>query len=234
MLQNIIILSSCTSSKKATSPNLLTKADFSLDKIHLAHRHKVLYELMLPAKEMYIGQQHKRLMRGINTLCSKAECNVSLQIVSAGYGVIRADKQIAPYDCSFEGMSKQELVNWSTNRNIPADSRELFKQPSDLKIILLGEKYLHALQLDKSVTFTGHTLFIASKKSIKYIPSYSNVDVIPVTLKDTKRFQCGLVGIKGEIVARLLESLVSEEFTISQFLNHHSFDALLSHLSRND
>ena len=75
---------------------------------------------MLPAEEMYTGQQHLRLMNGVRAAVAsdKRNCSVVLYILSAGYGLIEGKRSIAPYECTFSGMKRPQLREWADALNL--------------------------------------------------------------------------------------------------------------------
>lgn len=204
--RKIVILTSCTGEKK-DAPFQLTQEDFSLESEQLRAREREIGDYLNLAEDMYTGQQHVRLMRGIEALRKSGGYDLDLRIVSAGYGLIAGDTTIAPYECTFQTMNIREIIEWSNHLGIPSDVRLLFQQPADLILVALGEQYLSALQLDQKVTFAAPTIFFASASSAKRIPS--GVRIIPLMNDHAKRFRCGMVGLKGELIGRILRHLAA-------------------------
>src|SRR5436190_1001475 len=103
--RKIIILTSCTGDKANSPENQLVENDFRLvGTPAFIEREAELNEYVMRAEEMYTGQQHVRLMRGVNLLRDLDNYEIDLHIVSAGYGLIPGDKAIAPYECTFQTM----------------------------------------------------------------------------------------------------------------------------------
>lgn len=209
--RKIIILTSCTGDKANSPNNQLVENDFRLiGTPAFQERETELNEYVMRADELYTGQQHVRLMRGLNLLRNVDNYEIDLCIVSAGYGLIPGNKMVAPYECTFQTMKSSQIIQWSNHLNIPADVRKLLLQPADLILIALGEQYLRSLQLDDDVIFGGPTFFLASPTSIKKLPIQPRLRVIALTSLDAKRFRCGLVGLKGELVGRMLRHLATD------------------------
>ncbi len=62
---------------------------------------------------MYTGWQHLYLMRGVDRLRRAfGDDFVDLRIVSAGYGLIAADREICPYDVTFSKMDKAQPTGY--------------------------------------------------------------------------------------------------------------------------
>lgn len=81
----IKIITSCTSLKTRQPPHQLTLADFQLGPAHVKLREQELADFMQAAEEIYIGQQHHRLMRGVRAARSRG-VEVDVWILSAGMG----------------------------------------------------------------------------------------------------------------------------------------------------
>lgn len=177
---------------------------------HVANREWELADFLTPAEAIYAGQQHRRLMRGIEHLCvARPMISTDLWILSAGYGLISGSRAIAPYEATFAGMRRADAQQWSQQLGVPQAFRNLMRQPFDLSLVLLGKDYLHALHLDESVVLGGKTLFLTSADSIKLVQRIDGATLLPLSTGDTRRFGSGLVGLKGEVAARLLEQIAA-------------------------
>src|SRR5262245_60224708 len=106
-LTRVLVLSSCTSQKVSAPKRQLTIEDFAKGGRHLKKRERELKSFELSARDMYQGQQHARLMRGIEAINQAKKLKVDLQILSAGYGLISANKVIVPYECTLSTMKKK-------------------------------------------------------------------------------------------------------------------------------
>jgi hypothetical protein len=85
----VVIITSCTGEKVVHHERALTLEDFQKGAAHIAAREDELANLRTPAEELYSGQQHVRLMRGLRTFrsqCNDTSSAVDLWILSAGYG----------------------------------------------------------------------------------------------------------------------------------------------------
>ena len=105
----VVIITSCTGEKVIHHERALTVEDFQQGATHIAAREEELVSLLTPAEELYSGQQHVRLMRGVRVFRQQSLTNlkkpcVALWILSAGYGLIPSTQQVAPYECTFQGM----------------------------------------------------------------------------------------------------------------------------------
>ncbi len=209
----ILIITSCTGEKTVSPPDQLSLLDFQQGAAHVRARERELKEFFTPAGEIYTGEQHVRLMRGLSALrtCSDLRpLDSALWILSAGYGLIPEDRKIAPYECTFATMKTRELRAWADHLQVPKEFRSTVAQPYDLTLILLGDNYLQACQLDDKVKFGGLTVLFCGQGQAKKIPRLPNVRIVTLSNAEAKRFSCGLVGLKGEVASRLLQKLAAE------------------------
>ncbi len=205
----ICILSSCTDKKLYCPPNQLTRDDFQWihDRRFIQEEAK-LEAFRTPASKLYRGDQHKRLLQGIEEYKRNNPAHtIDLWILSAGYGLIPGKREIVPYHCTFRGMKPHEISSWSRFLNIPQTIRQLFTSRYDLLIVLLGEDYLRALELGIDTRFCSPVIFLASQSSSKHIHASGNFRVLELSINDTTRFACGMVGLKGEVGKRLFAFL---------------------------
>ena len=123
---SILVLSACTA----------TKASEGSDRAVLA-------------EELYTGQQHRRLMRGVNAYRAAAPRArpLDLYILSAAHGIIAGHERLRSYDASFTGLRRAQLNRRATRLGIPAAVAQLLGTRRALAVLLLGYNYLRAAQL---------------------------------------------------------------------------------------
>ncbi len=193
----ILVISSCTGTKKSKPHNRLTCSDF-LEKLNLRKKEEELKKYLCPAREMYTGKQHIFTVKGVEFLCDKyGKENVGFYILSAGYGLIPHDKIIAPYNCAFKDMRIKDIKDRSLRLGISETFKEIVLD-YDLVYFLLGKQYLLALG-DIVILKSKSAVFYVSKGSIKYIPKTENVKTIMVTNNETKKYKCGVISLKGKM-----------------------------------
>lgn len=218
----IRIITSCTGEKQYSPEHQLTQDDFLLlrEPERFALLEERLADYRLPAEEIYTGQQHVRLMDGVKRLREQQGAeSVELWVLSAGYGLIPGDREIVPYECTFQGMKAAEIDSWAQHLRVPEDARQLFAKPADLVLVLLGDAYLRALDLDEDVTVAAPTVFFTGKASEKRVKGKGMARTVPLTNREAKRFSCGLVALKGEMAKRILHGLADNEGFLPQILD---------------
>jgi hypothetical protein len=216
----ILVITSCTGEKAVSSSAQLTLDDFRKGLIHVHARESALSEHLTSAEDIYSGMQHVRLMRGIKAVRSGQGIDVTLKILSAGYGLVSAEQKLAPYEATFIGMGKAEARAWAWKLDIPASIRGVLAEPYDLGLVLLGDDYLQACELDDQLKLGGPTLFLCGKGSASKLPKLGNLYPVLLGNVDTKAFSCGLVGLKGEVAARVLEDLTQRPTKLTEYIKH--------------
>jgi hypothetical protein len=189
---SILVLTACTATKTPNGGRRLTLAE-----------------------DLYAGQQHRRLMRGVKLYRAAGEPagRLELQIVSARHGVIPGHEAVQNYDATFSGLPNERLLKRATRLGVPTAVAELLRVPRRVAILLLGDPYLRASRLLQTTELGAPTLVFTSPKSAGRLPSLGNLYPVALDNDDARRFSCGLVGLKGELVARLLAHLVDKPDT---------------------
>lgn len=163
----------------------------------------------VPAEDLYRGQQHIRLMRGVRTLRAAGGL-VDVWIVSAGHGLVHGCHPLAPYDRTFQGRSVSERRALADDLGVSDAVRDLLRKEVDLTLVLLGENYLDACRLGAISYYGSPTLVLAGGSAALSLPSVPARNVVALKLQHTRHFSCGLVGLKGEVAARLLICLADD------------------------
>lgn len=206
----VLVVTSCTGEKRYKPENQLTLEDFK-DSARLQQREASLAQFACLAGQIYTGQQHLRVMEGVQLLRqSMGQESVDVVILSAGYGLIPEDKTIVPYEVTFNTMKGDEVDVWAKFLGI----RQAFEQAIvgyDLVFMLLGENYLRSLCLPVETCSNQTFIFLASSKSSNYIQDLAaKTFVLPLSNADAKHYRYGLVGLKGFLFKRFAECVVRE------------------------
>jgi len=204
----ILVISSCTGEKAVHRADQLTLDDFRQGPAYAAERERALADLLTPAEALYTGLHHQRLMAGVRELRERApDIRLDLHILSAGYGLVPADRRLAPYEATFSGMGTRALRAWADQLEVPASVRGLLAEPYDLALVLLGNEYLDACRLGDDVRLGGPTLLICGVNMAKTLPRLPRLRPLALSNAEAKRFSCALIGLKGELAARILKRL---------------------------
>ena len=220
-MKRILIVTSCTGEKTSKPENQLTLKDFQKGGPHLKTREKELTEFRKAASELYTGQQHLRLMRGVNTVSGNNNgtpvAEIDLWVLSAGYGLVPGKQKLAPYECTFLGMKAKQLRDWADEINAPQDFRKVVADKYDLGLILLGDGYLKACNLDDKVELGGPTILFCGNGMSKSLPRIPRMRIVTLSNPEASRFSCGLVGLKGELAHRILDGIANKKFKLDRW-----------------
>lgn len=174
----------------------------------------------VPAERLYLGEQHRRLMRGVEAFrAASGEHEIDLRIVSAGHGVVAGEEPLRFYDDSFAGMGGRAIDERAAQLGIPTAIEELLGRPYALALLLLGDDYMRAASLHPDTALAGPTLAFCGSALRARLQGSPLLRVIPAGKPETQHFACGLVGLKGEIAGRLLSLLGRRPELIGELLD---------------
>ena len=229
---NILVVSSCTSRKKYIHESQLTENDFADDKLR-KKKEKLLRDFGVPAIDMYEGDHHVRIKEGLEILGNKFinKLSIDLCIISAGYGMVKSDTIIYPYNVTFSGKKKEIIRSYSAEMNIGRDFKQLLKK-KDLVVVLLGEDYLTSLNLREIdlANYETRFLFLANKTSKNLIPESDNVHVLETGNELAKKYSIKGIELKGflfkmlclltdKLGSQVFESLIKKPNNITHLLD---------------
>jgi hypothetical protein len=213
----ISVVTSCTSQKTPAGWPPLSRDDFARGLAHLDALHRERPGALVEAERLYRGQQHVRLMHGVDA-ARAAGHEVDVSIISAGYGLVDGSEPLAPYECTFQGMPATRRRAWARQLGLPAAMREQLAEPADATVILLGSDYLDACELSNDLVLGAPTVVVCGARTALRLPPIDAMRVVILREEDTRRFGCGLVGLKGEIGGRLLSVLAGTPDALPQLL----------------
>ncbi len=182
----ILVLTSCTATKALDSPNG-----------------------PLRAESLYAGQQHVRLMRGVRAYrrASQPAGPLRVRIVSAAHGLVSASTRISPYEASFRGLARDGIRTLAKELELPVKVRALLRQRWALVVMLLGDSYLAAIDLDEEVELGGPTVALCGPRVALGLPDHPRLHTLTLGTPQASRFGCPLVALKGELAGRMLVEL---------------------------
>lgn len=199
MDKRILVVTSCTGEKKQKPVNQLLLDDFK-DLETLKKRESELEKFT--AGELYTGSQHEALMKGVR-LYRNAGAKIDVNILSAGYGLIPEEKEIVPYEVTFNNMDSTFIRRWAKQQRVTEDLKSQI-QNYDLIFFLLGDKYLQAIEWPIPIRYDQKLIFFAGESSKQRILLEDRNYLLSIGEKEAKKFKFGLIGIKGFLFAQLL------------------------------
>jgi hypothetical protein len=133
---------------------------------------------------------------------------IDLAIISAKYGLLSECDVIAPYNCTFQGLRVRQILERSDRLQLHERTKALITR-YDLVFVLLGEKYVRALQLPFEGTDAVTQIFLLGAGFANLIPNSPNVHFVPAgsdlahQLREVHR--CGFpnIALKGVVFKKL-------------------------------
>ena len=160
-----------------------------------------------PAAKMYTGLQHRRLMEGLKQVRQVyGEQAVDLAIVSAKYGLLSECTVIAPYNCTFQGLRTDEILERSHSLQLHERAKALITG-YDLVFFLLGKEYIQALELPLGVTDAVTQIFLLGSTHRRLIPSSPNVHFVPAGSELARELSVMGIALKGVVFKILCDAV---------------------------
>jgi hypothetical protein len=164
------------------------------------------------AESLYAGQQHLRLMRGVKAYrdARQPAGPLRFRILSAYYGLLSPKTRVETYDHTFAGQPVAAIRREARDKNVPSAIRDVLRKPFSAGVLLLGDPYLRACDLDEHVRLGGPLLSFCSPAVARRMPRIAGLRTVPLTNVEARRFSAGLIALKGELAARMLSRLAVE------------------------
>jgi hypothetical protein len=209
----ILVISSCTGIKSVHHEEQLTLDDFR-DAGQLRRRENSLAQWKTKACELYAGNHHRYMLQGVKTLRrAYGRAAVDLRIISAGYGLLREDELIVPYDVTFEQMTADQAKAWGLQLGLPHAVRKAIRG-YPLVVFLLGERYVRVV--DPPIEPALQRLVFLVKPDLARALCRPGVTAVPLSVKESKRFRASTIALKGRVFALFARGLVAQGKTLWQ------------------
>ena len=215
----VLVITSCTGRKKYKPANQLQLGDF-LSVERRAVRSTELKSFKTSAAEMYTGQQHRHLMAGLEEIRKVyGSAVVDLHIISAGYGLLAENDDIVPYNVTFSGLNKVDLLARSNSLQLH-ERVETLIAGYDLVFFLLGKEYVQALQLPCEVPDTVTQIFLLGTGYRKLIPDSPNVHFVPAGSGLARELGVMGVALKGFVFKKICERVCHNGLPVFEKIRH--------------
>ena len=208
----LLVVTSCTLLKKHLpgfpSGRELTIEDFQ-ELSRLTERERELAAWQLPAGRLYTGPQHIQLMAGVTRLRHHLGPEaVTVNVVSAGYGLVPEDQPLVPYEVTFSTMRPEEIRCWADKLDIPESVRQVVAD-FPLVIFLLGSRYLEAIRLPLDARKDQRFIFLATQKEAQK-PKPPRITVVRAGPQEASAFGAGNVSLKGRMFDLFARAIVRQ------------------------
>ena len=226
-MKRTLVLTHCTAKKRSQVPEPALAADLA-DPERRQQVEAQLAAHSLPAAEMYTGRHHRLVMEGIRAVWQQWGSRVlDLAILSGGYGILRAEETIIPYDVTFDQFAGEALSDWGTMLQVPTEAAELAGQ-YDLVFLLLSGSYLAVLDLPLDVPDSVQQIVLTGHKSMGLVPARSNVHpFVAAGAVAARRWHVKAPHVRGFLFGRLCTQVVQHGPGLLEWLYHHPEDTEL-------
>jgi hypothetical protein len=184
-----------------------------------------LEEFRQPAMQLYKGMQHRQLRLAVENLRRVfGHAIVDVKIISAGFGLLDETTLVPPYNATFNDLPGSEVHRLARLLGVPQKLENLIKtQEYSCAFFLLGDAYLQAIELPFAQAPSFPCLFLSGPSNHKRIPRRKPYQYVRVAQDDSIDFSYNLVGLKGYLMRRFVESLTASDcdphLQLQQFLN---------------
>jgi hypothetical protein len=222
-----LVLTPCSAKKRSQVPVPALAADLA-DPERREQAKARLAAHSLPAAEMYAGRHHRLVMEGVQAVWQQWGCSaLHLAILSGGYGVLRADEMIIPYDVTFDQFAGEALSDWGAMLQVPAKAAELARQ-YDLVFLLLSGSYLAVLDLPLDVPDSVQQIVLTGQDSMELVPSRPNVHpFVAAGTVAARRWHVKAPHVRGFLFRRLCAQVVQHGPGLLEWLYEHPKDTEL-------
>lgn len=118
----------------------------------------------------------------------------ALKIISAGYGLVDENRNLVPYEATFQAKRKRWIRDRAQRLRIPQALRQAIRD-FEVVIFLLGNEYLVSTHPPVIPGVNQRLIFLAPNAKL---PFHQDSTIIPAGLEET-RFWTGLVALKGKM-----------------------------------
>ncbi|MHA1305546.1 MAG: DUF6884 domain-containing protein, partial [Candidatus Heimdallarchaeaceae archaeon] len=167
MTKKILIINSCGKAKLITHKDQPLCSDLVTEEQRKAAIER-FSSILVPARDLYVGGQAKAVAEAVKILKKKAQ--VDYYIVSAGFGLVREDEKLPPYECTFSGLGKAAIQQRAKELKIEESLAAIPRKNYDIVYLSLGQDYLTALGDLKNLSDLGKEIVYFGKQ-IKGLPS---------------------------------------------------------------
>jgi hypothetical protein len=159
----------CSAKKRGDPPDLARAADLA-DPDRRQEFETRLAAYASPAMYMYASKHHRLVLEGLYAVWDRWGREVmNLSILSGGYGILRADEEIIPYDVSLNEFEEVELADWVARLGVHEKAARLVRD-YDLVFYLLSGRYLSTIGLPLRVPATIQQIVLTTQEDVAQVP----------------------------------------------------------------
>lgn len=222
-----LVIAPCSAKKRGNAPQPATASELA-DPEQRQQAKERLAAYAHPALEIYTGTHHQLVMEGVKAVWQRwGRETLDVAILSGGYGLLRADEEIIPYDVTFDEFNEQALANWVERLKMPEQAASLASQ-YDLVFLLLSGRYLAVLDLPLNVPDLIQQIVLTGQDSLHLVPQATNIHpFVAAEAAAARRWHVKAPHVRGFLFRRLCSQVVYHGPIILEWLCHHPGDTEL-------
>ncbi len=198
-----LVIAPCSAKKRGSPPDVARAPDLA-DRDRRRKSEARLAAYAAPAVDMYAGRHHQLVLEGMRAVWDRWGRGVlDLSILSGGYGILRADEEIVPYDVSLNEFEESELTAWVARLEVHETAAHLVSA-YDLVFYLLSGRYLYSLGLPLEIPDTTCQILLTAQEDVALIPALPNLHPLvadgPVA---ARRWHVKAAHVRGFLFRRL-------------------------------
>ncbi len=222
-MMRTLVVTPCSAKKRNQPPEPALAADLA-DPEQRRQATARLAEYALPAAEMYTGTHHRLVMDGMQAVWQRWGPALDLAILSGGYGILRAEEIIIPYDVTFDQFAGNALSDWGAMLRVPSKTAALARE-YDLVFLLLDGSYLSVLELPLNVPETVQQIVLTGWDSMELVPSRPNLHpLVAAGAVAARRWHVKAPHVRGFLFRRLCRRVVQHGPELLEWLYRHPQD----------
>ena len=128
-----------------------------------------------PVPEMYASPHHSLVVEGVQAVWDRwGQEMLDVAILSAGLGLLDAERSIIPYDVRSDGLPEGELAELAPHIPLAEQAQALVAQ-YDLVFYLLSGQFLAMLELPLGVPDHVQQIALTDRQSLALLPTLPNL-----------------------------------------------------------
>jgi hypothetical protein len=219
-----LVITPCSAEKHGDVPDPARAADLG-DPERQRQAEARLAAFSCPAAEMYTGRHHRLVMDGLRAVWERWGRQVlEVAILSGGYGLLRAEDVIIPYDVSLDDFDSAGLADWIAHLRIPEQAATLLHD-YDLAFYLLNGRYLDVLGLPLDVPASVHQIALTAQEDLALLPSVANLHaLVAAEGAAARRWHVKAPHVRGFLFGRLCHQVAQHGPAVLEWLYQHPED----------
>jgi hypothetical protein len=219
-----LVITPCSAAKRGDASDPASAAELA-DPKRRAQAEARLAAFVRPATEMYIGTHHRMVMDGVQAVWERwGRPVLDVAVLSGGFGLLRGEEVIIPYDVSLDQFQGSELAEW-TERLRVRERAALLVRDYGLVFYLLDGRYLAVLDLPLDVPAPVQQIVLTTEEDVPSLPAAPNIyPIVAAGNAAARRWHVKAPYVRGFLFRRLCGQVVQHGPLVLEWLREHPHD----------